>query len=46
MYKKPLPDSIMQAILKLSEVASESKKKKKNGKKGRKKGVEIQGKGE
>jgi hypothetical protein len=46
MYKKPLPDSIMQAILKLSEVASESKKKKKNSKKGRKKGAEIQGKRE
>jgi hypothetical protein len=29
MYKKPLPRTFMQAILKLSEVASEKKKKKK-----------------
>jgi hypothetical protein len=49
MCKKPLPDSSMQAILKLSEVASESKKKQKKDKKegkGRENGTEIQGKGE
>jgi hypothetical protein len=33
MYKKPLPDSSMQAILNLSEVASESKKKRRKVKK-------------
>jgi hypothetical protein len=42
MYKKPLPDSSVQAILKLSEVASESKKKKKSKKEGKKEGSKVQ----
>jgi hypothetical protein len=37
IYKKPLPDSSMQAILKLSEVVTENKKKNKKSKEGKEK---------